>query len=42
MLPAGTCEGDVLVIGTAGAYGFSMASRYNLREPAEEHWLEAR
>ena len=29
-------EGDVIVIGQAGAYGAVMASRYNLREPAEE------
>ncbi|MBS0374846.1 MAG: bifunctional aspartate kinase/diaminopimelate decarboxylase [Proteobacteria bacterium] len=34
-LPASR-EGDVLLIATAGAYGHSMASRYNLREPAEE------
>jgi bifunctional diaminopimelate decarboxylase / aspartate kinase len=34
-LPA-TREGDVLLIATAGAYGHSMSSRYNLREPAEE------
>ena len=38
-LPAATREGDVLVISTTGAYGFAMASRYNLREPAREHWL---
>jgi diaminopimelate decarboxylase/aspartate kinase len=29
-------EGDVLLIAQAGAYGAVMASRYNLREPAEE------
>jgi diaminopimelate decarboxylase/aspartate kinase len=29
-------SGDVLLISTAGAYGHAMASRYNLREPAEE------
>jgi bifunctional diaminopimelate decarboxylase / aspartate kinase len=29
-------EGDVLLIATAGAYGRSMSSRYNLREPARE------
>ncbi len=29
-------EGDVLAIATAGAYGFVMSSRYNLREPAVE------
>jgi diaminopimelate decarboxylase/aspartate kinase len=28
--------GDVLLIASAGAYGASMSSRYNLREPAEE------
>jgi diaminopimelate decarboxylase/aspartate kinase len=28
--------GDVLLIENAGAYGAVMASRYNLREPAEE------
>jgi len=31
-----TREGDVLLIATAGAYGYAMSSRYNLREPAEE------
>ncbi len=31
-----TREGDVLLIANAGAYGHSMSSRYNLREPAEE------
>ena len=31
-----TVEGDVLLIGTAGAYGRAMASHYNLREPAAE------
>jgi diaminopimelate decarboxylase/aspartate kinase len=31
-----TEEGDVLLIATAGAYGHSMSSRYNLREPAGE------
>jgi diaminopimelate decarboxylase/aspartate kinase len=29
-------EGDVLVIANAGAYGYAMSSRYNLREPATE------
>ena len=29
-------EGDVLLIANAGAYGFAMSSRYNLRDPAEE------
>jgi diaminopimelate decarboxylase/aspartate kinase len=35
MLPE-TREGDVLLIANAGAYGYAMSSRYNLREPAEE------
>jgi len=35
LLPA-TREGDVLLIANAGAYGRSMASSYNLREPPEE------
>lgn len=35
LLPA--CqEGDVLAIANAGAYGYMMSSRYNLREPAVE------
>ncbi len=29
-------EGDVFLIANTGAYGRSMSSRYNLREPAEE------
>jgi diaminopimelate decarboxylase/aspartate kinase len=35
LLPPCT-EGDVIAIANAGAYGFVMASRYNLREPARE------
>ncbi len=31
-----TQEGDVLLIAQAGAYGASMASHYNLRDPARE------
>ncbi len=31
-----TAEGDVLLIATCGAYGYSMASHYNLRAPAPE------
>ena len=31
-----TQEGDVLLIANAGAYGYVMSSRYNLREPAAE------
>lgn len=34
-----TTEGDVLLIGTAGAYGRVMSSTYNLRPPAEESVL---
>jgi bifunctional diaminopimelate decarboxylase / aspartate kinase len=37
-LPA-TEEGDVLLVATAGAYGRSMSSSYNLRPPAREAWL---
>lgn len=29
-------EGDVMLVATVGAYGRSMSSRYNLREPAPE------
>lgn len=35
-----TLEGDVFVIGTAGAYGHVMGSNYNLRTPAREIVLE--
>jgi diaminopimelate decarboxylase/aspartate kinase len=31
-----TDAGDVFLIANSGAYGFSMSSRYNLREPAQE------
>ncbi|MDE2450825.1 MAG: bifunctional aspartate kinase/diaminopimelate decarboxylase [Gammaproteobacteria bacterium] len=31
-----TREGDVILIGNAGAYGHCMSSHYNLRDPAEE------
>jgi bifunctional diaminopimelate decarboxylase / aspartate kinase len=37
-----TREGDVMLVATAGAYGHTMASRYNLREPAEEVLLRSR
>jgi len=36
-----TRPGDVMVIGTAGAYGASMSNHYNLRPPAGEHVLSA-
>eukprot|EP01089_Gocevia_fonbrunei_P019583 TRINITY_DN697_c0_g1_i1.p1 TRINITY_DN697_c0_g1~~TRINITY_DN697_c0_g1_i1.p1 ORF type:complete len:382 (-),score=96.74 TRINITY_DN697_c0_g1_i1:7-1152(-) len=35
-------EGDVFLIDITGAYGRSMSSNYNLREPAKEHLLERR
>jgi bifunctional diaminopimelate decarboxylase / aspartate kinase len=34
-----TCEGDVLVIANAGAYGHAMSSHYNLRAPAVELFI---
>jgi diaminopimelate decarboxylase/aspartate kinase len=40
LLPA-TREGDVLLVANAGAYGRSMASNYNLRQPPEEILLLA-
>ena len=33
-------EGDLILIANTGAYGAAMASRYNLREPAEELFME--
>ena len=33
-------EGDLLLIANTGAYGAAMASRYNLREPAQELVLD--
>jgi len=36
-----TREGDVLLIATCGAYGYAMASNYNLRPPAAEFILES-
>lgn len=35
LMPAAK-ENDVLLIANAGAYGYAMSSRYNLREPATE------
>ncbi|MAA79417.1 MAG: hypothetical protein CL916_09165 [Deltaproteobacteria bacterium] len=35
-----TQNGDLLAVGTAGAYGRSMSSQYNLRAPAQELWFE--
>ena len=39
-LPATTDEGDLIAVGTAGAYGAAMASRYNLRALPSERVLE--
>jgi diaminopimelate decarboxylase/aspartate kinase len=36
-----TCEGDVLLIATCGAYGYAMASNYNLRAPAAEFMIDS-
>jgi diaminopimelate decarboxylase/aspartate kinase len=33
-------EGDVLLIATCGAYGYAMASHYNLRPPAAEFIID--
>lgn len=35
-----TLGGDVFLIANAGAYGYAMSSHYNLREPAEEIFLD--
>ena len=35
LLPT-TKEGDIILVATAGAYGYCMHSRYNLRPPAQE------
>ena len=35
-----THEGDVLLIANCGAYGYAMASNYNLRPPAAEFMIE--
>ena len=39
-LPAATAEGDVMLVADAGAYGYTMASRYNLRALPEEDMLD--
>ena len=36
-----TREGDVLLIANCGAYGYAMASNYNLRPPAAEFMIES-
>ena len=36
-----TQEGDVLLIATCGAYGYAMASNYNLRPPAAEFMIDS-
>ncbi len=40
-LPSTTAPGDVMLIADAGAYGFSMASTYNLRALPREAVLDA-
>jgi diaminopimelate decarboxylase/aspartate kinase len=35
-----TVEGDVLLVANCGAYGYAMASNYNLRPPAVEFMIE--
>ena len=35
-----TREGDIILIANAGAYGATMSSHYNLRNPAEETVLD--
>jgi diaminopimelate decarboxylase/aspartate kinase len=39
-LPAATAEGDVVLIADTGAYGFAMASAYNLRALPKEEVLD--
>ncbi|TNJ33666.1 bifunctional aspartate kinase/diaminopimelate decarboxylase [Arenimonas terrae] len=39
-LPDATAEGDVLLVGHAGAYGAVMANRYNLRELPQEDVID--
>ena len=39
-LPAATAAGDVLLVANAGAYGFVMANRYNLRALPQEDLID--
>ena len=39
-LPESTAEGDVLLVGHAGAYGAVMANRYNLRALPQEDVID--
>jgi diaminopimelate decarboxylase/aspartate kinase len=39
-LPEATAEGDVLLVGHAGAYGAVMANRYNLRALPQEEIID--
>jgi diaminopimelate decarboxylase/aspartate kinase len=39
-LPDATAEGDVLLVANAGAYGFVMANRYNLRALPQEEIID--
>ncbi len=36
-----TKAGDIFLIANSGAYGYAMASRYNLREPAQEIFIDS-
>ena len=40
LLSEATAEDDVILIATAGAYGFSMANRYNQRALPREELLD--
>lgn len=40
MLPAATREGDIVLVADAGAYGFVMANRYNLRALPREDVID--
>ena len=35
-----TQENDIVLVASAGAYGHSMSSNYNLRDPAHEIMLQ--
>ena len=39
-LPEATAEGDVILVGHAGAYGAVMANRYNLRALPQEDVID--
>jgi len=39
-LPSATSPGDVMLVADAGAYGYTMASRYNLRQLPQERVID--